>query len=357
MKYITKMTVLVAVGVLLFIAGNVAVYLSPEIRAHQRGVLVNLYGEHRGVQEKELQPGKYVWFLSGFNPLAQRVIIVDISESNLELVNGGCAENKLANETGSVNLETMDSEIIKADVSIWYRVIPEMADVFVTSLAADDVVSLIRNTARSVIRNKSGYYEVESIFKGEVKEQIIAISKDGMNEELKPRGLEVSSIEFKKLLFSEEIVTKLTEKTLSAKDIEINKNKTLAAIEASKRMEEEANGFKLAEIQKAEAAKRRIVLASEAQMVEAKNAMEAAKMESEGIMALGKAEAASKRWEAEAYEGDGGERYMRVRIAESLGKGIGSWEIVPENMSITAVAESFEKAINVGLPAATGKKK
>ena len=342
---------LVVIGVLVFLGINAAVYFSPEVKAHQRGVLVNLYGKHKGVQAEELLPGKYLWFLSGYDPLTQRILVVDIAESNLELVDREGAEKKTDDEMNSVTLETKDSEIIHADVSIWYRVLPDQVDVFVREVSPDDIISLVSNTARSIIRNKSGYFEVEDIFRGQVKEQIIDLSKKGMNEELNKRGMEVVSIEFKKLVFSDEIVAKLTEKTLSAKDIEINKNKTLAAIETAKKVEEEAKGIKLAKIQKAEAEKRSIVLASEAQVVKAKNKMEADKMRANGILAIGKAEAESKALELNAYGGDGGDRYMRIKIAEALGAGMSNWEIIPENMDITAIAENFNKAINVGLPA------
>ncbi len=350
MKHMVKIVLLVVIGVLVFLGINVVVYFSPEVKAHQRGVLVNLYGKHKGVQAEEVLPGKYLWFLSGFDPLTQRMLIVDIAESNLELVNRGAVEGKIDGEMSNVTLETRDSEIIHADISIWYRVLPEQADVFVAAVAPDDILSLISNTARSIIRNKSGYFEVEDIFSGQVKEQIIDLSKKGMNEELNKRGMEVVSIEFKKLVFSDEIVAKLTEKTLSAKDIEINKNKTLAAIETAKKIEEEAKGIKLAKIQKAEADKRSTVLASEAQMVKARNKMESDKMQATGILAIGKAEAESKALELNAYGGDGGDRYMRIKIAEALGEGMSNWEIIPENMNITAIAENFNKAINIGLP-------
>jgi regulator of protease activity HflC (stomatin/prohibitin superfamily) len=357
MKHMVKIVLLVVIGVLIFLGINAAVYFSPEVKAHQRGVLVNLYGKHKGVQADELLPGKYLWFLSGFDPLIQRILIVDIAESNLELVNRGASEGKVDDEMSSVTLETKDSEIIHADVSIWYRVLPEQADIFVAAVAPDDIFSLVSNTARSIIRNKSGYFEVEDIFSGQVKEQIIDLSKKAMNEELNKRGMEVVSIEFKKLVFSDEIVAKLTEKTLSAKDIEINKNKTLAAIETAKKIEEEAKGFKLAKIQKAEAEKRSTVLASEAQVMKARNKMEADKMQATGILAIGKAEAESKALELNAYGGDGGDRYMRIKIAESLGEGMSNWQIIPENMNITAIAENFDKAINVGLPAAQNTKR
>ena len=356
MKHTREIVTLVVVGVLIFLGINAAVYFSPEVNAHQRGVLVNLYGKHKGVQAEELLPGKYLWFLSGFDPLTQRILIVDIAESNLELINKGAAEGRVDNEMSGVTLETKDSEIINADVSIWYRVLPENVDVFVAAIAPDDVISLISNTARSVIRNKSGYFEVEDIFSGQVKERIIGLAKKGMNEKLNKRGMEVVSIEFKKLVFSDEIVAKLTEKTLSAKDIEVNKNKTLAAIETAKTIEEEAKGIKLVKIQKAEAEKRSTVLASEAQMVKARNNMEADKMQATGILAIGKAEAESKALELNAYGGDGGDRYMRIKIAESLGEGMSNWKIIPENMNITAIAENFDKAINVGLPAAQNTK-
>ena len=357
MKHTLKIVTLVVVGVLIFLGINAAVYFSPEVKAHQRGVLVNLYGKHKGVQADELLPGKYLWFLSGFDPLTQRILIVDIAESNLELVNKGAAEGRVDNEMSGVTLETKDSEIINADVSIWYRVLPENVDIFVAAIAPDDVISLISNTARSVIRNKSGYFEIEDIFSGQVKERIIDLAKKGMNEKLNERGMEVVSIEFKKLVFSDEIVAKLTEKTLSAKDIEVNKNKTLAAIETAKTIEEEAKGIKLVKIQKAEAEKRSTVLASEAQMVKARNNMEADKMQATGILAIGKAEAESKALELNAYGGDGGDRYMRIKIAESLGEGMSNWKIIPENMNITAIAENFDKAINVGLPAAQNTKR
>ncbi|RLB63129.1 MAG: hypothetical protein DRG80_01580 [Deltaproteobacteria bacterium] len=357
MKHMVKIVLLVVIGILIFLGINAAVYFSPEVKAHQRGVLVNLYGKHKGVQAEEVLPGKYLWFLSGFDPLTQRILIVDIAESNLELVNRGAVEGKAGDEMSSVTLETKDSEIIHADVSIWYRVLPEQADVFVAAVAPDDILSLISNTARSIIRNKSGYFEVEDIFRGQVKEQIIDLSKKAMNEELNKRGMEVVSIEFKKLVFSDEIVAKLTEKTLSAKDIEINKNKTLAAIETAKKIEEEAKGVKLAKIQKAEADKRSTVLASEAQVVKARNKMEADNMQANGILAIGKAEAESKALELNAYAGDGGERYMRIKIAESLGEGMSNWQIIPENMNITAIAENFDKAINVGLLAAQNTKR
>lgn len=346
--HLVRFVSLIVIGVLLLVGINAAVFFSPEVKAHQRGILVNLYGKHKGVQAEELLPGKYLWFLSGFNPLTRRIIIVDISESNLELVNGGTDDTDTSRS--SVTLETMDSEIIKADVSIWYRVSPDLADRFVGALSPEDVVSLVHNTARSVIRNKSGYFEVEDIFGGEVKEQIITMSKEGMNQELNPRGLEVTSIEFKRLVFSDEIVAKLTEKTLSAKDVEINKYKTLAAVEASKRQEEEAKGFKMAEIQKAEAEKRRVELASEARMVEARNQMESDKMEAAGIVVLGEAKAEAQRLELASYAGEGGARYMRIRIAEALGRGMANWKIIPEKMDISAVAENFDRAIMVGLP-------
>ena len=351
MKHMVKIAILVVIGILIFLGINAAVYFSPEVKAHQRGVLVNLYGKHKGVQSEEVLPGKYLWFLSGFDPLTQRILIVDIAESNLELVNKSAAEGKTdSDEMSSVTLETKDSEIIHADVSIWYRVLPDKADVFVAAVAPDDIISLISNTARSIIRNKSGYFEVEDIFRGQVKEQIIDLSKKGMNEELNKRGMEVVSIEFKKLVFSDEIVAKLTEKTLSAKEIEINKNKTLAAIETAKKMEEEAKGIKMAKIQRAEADKRATVLASEAQVVKARNKMEADNMQANGILAIGKAKAESKALELNAYGGDGGARYMRIKIAEALGEGMSNWEIIPENMNITAIAENFNKAINIGLP-------
>ena len=353
MKYKIKIAMFVVLVLLLLLGAGAAVYLSPEVKAHQRGVLVNLYGEHKGVQAKELPPGKYTWFLSGFNPLTQKLFIVDVAESTLELKSGEkSTDGGQEAETGDVVLETRDGAIIHADVSIWYRVLPDKVDVFITAVEPGEVAGLLADTARSVIRAKSGYFEVEEFFDGRVKEKIVDLSREGMNEELGKRGVEIVSIEFKKLVFSDEVIAKLTEKTLSAKDIEITRNKTLAAAEASKVAAEKAR----AKIQQAEADKRSTVLVSEARKIEAGNNMEADKMKAAGILAVGKAEAEVKALEMKAYEGVGGDRYMRVRIAEALGSGMSNWKIVPKNTDIDAIVEKFYQAINVDIsPVRDGK--
>ncbi len=343
-----KIALFVVLVLLVLLGAGAAVYFSPEVKAHQRGVLVNLYGEHKGVQAKELPPGKYIWFVSGFNPLTQKLFIVDIAESNLELINSGPVDGKQEEaEAGGVVLETRDGAVIHADVSIWYRILPDKADVFVTTVAPGDVAGLLADTARSVIRAKSGYFEVEEVFNGRIKEKIADLSRDGMNEELGKRGMEVVSVEFKNLVFSDEITAKLTEKILSAKDIEINKNKTLAAAEASKAVEVKSK----AKIQQAEADKRSTVLASEARKIEAMNSMEADKMRAVGILAVGKAKAEVKAMEMKTYEGAGGDRYMRVKIAEALGHGMSNWKIVPQNTDIDAIVEKFYQAIKIAIPA------
>jgi len=352
MKYKIKIALFVVLVLLLLLGAGAAVYFSPEVKAHQRGVLVNLYGEHKGVQAKELPPGKYTWFLSGFNPLTQKLFIVDIAESNLELKSGEKSADGGQAEAGDVVLETRDGAIVHADVSIWYRVLPDKADIFITAVTPGEVAGLLADTARSVIRAKSGYFDVEEIFDGRVKEKIVDLSREGMNEALGKRGVEVVSVEFKKLVFSDEVIAKLTEKTLSAKDIEINRNKTLAAAEASKAAAEESK----AKIQQAEADKRSIVLASEARKIAAGNNMEADKMKAVGILAVGKAEAEVKALEMKAYEGAGGDRYMRVKIAEALGSGMSNWKIVPQNTDIDAIVEKFYQAIKIDVPAVRASK-
>jgi regulator of protease activity HflC (stomatin/prohibitin superfamily) len=72
--------------------------------------------------------------------------------------------------------------------------------------------------------------------------------------------------------------------------------------------------------------------------------------QADGVLALGKAEAAAKKLLLETYEGVGGQRATSIEIAKSLGAGIQKIYYIPEHMGITSVAKDFQTAIQVGLP-------
>ena len=49
--------------------------------------------------------------------------------------------------------------------------------------------------------------------------------------------------------------------------------------------------------------------------------------ESEGVLALGKAEAEAQRLKLMAYEGEGGRRFAHVEISKAMGEGIEKKEV------------------------------
>ena len=158
-------------------------------------------------------------------------------------------------------------------------------------------------------------------------------------------------------------------KEQAAAEAEAKKVEAEAKAEQNKRLVE-AETKKGEQIARAEAEKEQQILDAQAKAEQVKLAAEARKeqdrlegeglklrkvAEAEGVLALGKAEAEAKKLLLNAYMGEGGQRFAQVEIAKQLGAGIEKIYYVPESMNITALAETFQKAIAIGLPDTGGQ--
>ncbi len=142
-------------------------------------------------------------------------------------------------------------------------------------------------------------------------------------------------------------------KAMAAHEAEAKSEEAKARSEQNRRLVE-AETKKGEEIAQAEGNKAQRVLAAEASKEEARLQGEGIKLkkiaEAEGVLALGKAQAESKRLGLEAYQGEGGRRFAEVEKAKAFGEGIDKIYYIPADMSINTIAKDFENAVTVGLP-------
>ncbi len=288
-------------------------YFGPVIDANQRGVVMTGDAD-AGENLKVLAPGKHYWFISGYNPITSTLATVEISEKELDL------SASLAPEVSGIELETKDGDTVIAEFSAWYRIIPEQAGLYLVALGDSNVNKMVNEITVATAQDESGRYDASVFYKADIRSVYVTTVKKSVNQQLASRGIELTVLKCSKYHFSKELLEKMAEIKLVHDTIEVNKVKVQAAAIAALETEEVAKGRKLAALQEAEARKESVIIASEAQIIAAKNWVIAEKIKTEVLVARSRAKAEAMQIEAAAkvFTGTEGERFLRYRIADSL---------------------------------------
>jgi len=288
-------------------------YFAPEIKATERGVVMTGDADD-GKNLTVLAPGKHYWFISGYNPVSTTLVRVEIKEQELDLSGSGDTESS------GVALKTKDDDTIVAEFTAWYRIIPEQAGVYLAASGNGDITKVIKEIIMAQAQDVSALYDAEALYNGGSRTEYIATLKDKINQRLASRGVELTVFNCGKITFSKELQQKMDEVKQARLAVELNKIRVAAAKVAAQVTEEVAKGKKLAAMQEAEARKESVIMASEAQVVAAKNWVAAEKIKSEILLVRSKAKAEALQIEAAAkvFSGTEGERFLRYRIADSL---------------------------------------
>ncbi|MCK5540127.1 MAG: SPFH domain-containing protein, partial [Deltaproteobacteria bacterium] len=239
-------------------------YFAPVIKANQRGVVMT--GE--ADQEKNLTvlaPGKHYWFISGYNPITTTLTSIEISEKELSLSDSANGEDS------GLLLTTKDGDRIRAEFTVWYRVIPAQAGLCLAALGDGDVDKIVTEIITTTVREQAAYLDAGTFYDGNVQSGYIESVKKDVDQQLLTRGLELTLFKCNKLHFSAALLKKVEEIKKAQAIIEINKVKVKAAAVAAQETEEAAKGRKLAALQEAQARKESVIMASEAQVIAAKN--------------------------------------------------------------------------------------
>ncbi len=306
------------VVVLVILLGGAALiaasyYFAPVIAANQRGVVMTGSADE-GDNLTVLAPGKHYWFISGYNPITNTLARVEISEKELDLSGEG------ETESPGIKITTKDGDTVFAEFSAWYRIIPEQAGQYLAASADTDINKIISSIAIATSQDVGAHYDAEVFYQGEKRSEYIADVKTKVNQQLASRGVELTVLKCSKFNFSPELLQKIEEIKQTRALIEVNKVKVQAAAVAAQETEELAKGRRKAALQEAEARKESVIMASEAQIVAAKNWVTAEKIKAEVLLVRSKAKAEAMQIEAAAnvFTGVAGERFLRYRIADSL---------------------------------------
>lgn len=311
-RLIKALMVLVLIfGVAALIAASY--YFAPVIKANQRGVVMTGDAD-QGENLIVLAPGKHYWFISGYNPITTTLTCIEISEKELSLSDSASGENS------GLLLASKDGDEVKADFTVWYRVIPAQAGLRLAALGDGDVDKIVTEIVKATAREKAAYHDAGTFYDGKVQAEYVESIKKDVNQQLASRGLELTVFKCNKLHFSAALLKKIEEIKKAEAIIEVNKVKVKAAAVAAQEMEEVAKGRKRAALQEAQARKESVIMASEAQVIAAKNWVAAEKIKAEVLLVRSQAKAEAMQVEAAAkvFSGPEGERFLRYRIADSL---------------------------------------
>ncbi|MCK5916698.1 MAG: hypothetical protein KAG92_11205 [Deltaproteobacteria bacterium] len=288
-------------------------YFAPVIDAGQRGVVMTGDAD-AGENFTILAPGKHYWFISGYNPISNTLARVEISETELNL------SSSADSEIPGIEITTKDGDTVIAEFSAWYRVIPEQAGLFLTASGDGDISKMIGKITVATAQSEGALYDAGAFYNGNTRTEYISTVKSKINQQLASRGVELTVFECGKFNFSKELLQKIAEIKQALATIEVNKIKVLAATVAAQETEEAAKGRKLAALQEAEAQQESLIMASEAQIIAARNWVIAEKIKAEVMLVRSKAKAEAMQIEAAAkvFSGAEGERFLRYRIADSL---------------------------------------
>ncbi len=288
-------------------------YFAPVIKANQRGVLMTGDAD-QGESLAVLTPGKHYWFISGYNPITTTLTCIEISEKELSLSDPANGENS------GLLLTTKDGDTIRSEFVAWYRVIPAQAGLYLAALGDGDVDKMVTEIITATARERAAYYDAGTFYDGKVQTGFIESVRKDVNQQLATRGLELTILKCNKLHFSAALLKQVEEIKKAEATIEINRVRVKAAEVAAQETEEAAKGRKRAALQEAQARKESVIIASEAQVIAAKNWVTAEKIKAEVMLVRSRAKAEAMQVEAAAkvFSGPEGERFLRYRIADSL---------------------------------------
>ena len=288
-------------------------YFAPVIAANQRGVVMS--GEaDQGENLTVLAPGKHYWFISGYNPITNTLARVEISEKELDLASGDDSESS------GIELTTKDGDTVFADFSAWYRIMPQQAGRYMAASGNTDLTKMVSSITNATAQDVGALYDAEVFYQGEKRSEYVVAVKQKINQQLVSRGVELTVLKCSKFHFSKDLLQKIAEIKQTRAMMEVNKVKVQAAAVAAQETEELAKGRRKAAFQEAEARKDSVIMASEAQIIAAKNWVTAEKIKAEVLLVRSKAKAEAMQIEAAAnvFAGAAGERFLRYRIADSL---------------------------------------
>ncbi|HHT9125390.1 MAG TPA: SPFH domain-containing protein [Candidatus Brocadiia bacterium] len=295
------------------------------IHADQIGVIVNnLTGSIKLVK----QAGAKLYF-----PFVQDIYILDKSEQVMELSSTSITPERP--QGNPVIVKTIDGGDVNLDISIHYRLVPDMAVNIIQDSGTGDVYKLkwIYDYARTICRYTFGELTIDEFPDSAKRDSKADKAREELNSLLEPHGILVTSVNLHDFRYYREYAERIQERRLADKEIEEQMSRAKAATENQKKVVVEEQKKKNVEVArfKGELSKKEIEAEAEAERIrheadtyllktkiEADAEHERLARESDGILATKTAEAEGIESLKKALEGEGGRNLVKMEYAKRL---------------------------------------
>ncbi|MGQ9653935.1 MAG: SPFH domain-containing protein, partial [Thermodesulfobacteriota bacterium] len=201
-------------------------YIGPD----EYGVKQVMIGFQRGIQKEVYQTGYRFVLPEPF----ERMHRFPKSLRVLEMSNNPITRARFARHEKAAYIQTSDGFFVEVDVSILYRIVDPF-QVMVTlgpgRLFEDNGII---PRAEPILKQTLGELTTEEFYNSPLRVQKVQQAKDLMNEELKPRGLEVAQVLIRYFQYSEEIQKNIEEKKLKDQLVFKNQAEARASAELAK---------------------------------------------------------------------------------------------------------------------------
>jgi regulator of protease activity HflC (stomatin/prohibitin superfamily) len=289
------------------------------------GVIVNnLTGSIRIIK----RAGAKLYF-----PFVQDIYLLDKSELTMEMSSSNITPERP--HGNPVVIKTIDGGDVTLDLSIHYRLIPDLADKIIQDSGPGEAYKKkwVYDYTRTICRYNFGELTIDE-FPDSVKRDMKADkAREEINRLLEPHGIIITSVNLHDFRYYREYAERIHERRLADKEIEEQVSRARAAVENQKKVIVEEQKKKDVEIArfKGDLKKKEIEVHAEAEKIEhqadtylfktkigADAEFARLSSEAEAILATKTAEAEGIKSLRLALEGEGGRNLVKMEYAKRL---------------------------------------
>jgi len=206
--------------------GSCLTYVGPD----EFGIKQVMIGLQRGIQKKPYQTGYRFVLPEPFEKLHKFPKSIQV----LELSNNPITRSQFARHERAAYIQTSDGFFVEVDASVLYRIV-DPYQVFVTlgpgRLFEDNGIV---PRAEAILKQTLGELTTEQFYNSPLRVEKVHQAREIMNQELRPKGLEVEHVLVRYFQYSEEIQKNIEEKKLKDQLVFKNQAEARASAEMAK---------------------------------------------------------------------------------------------------------------------------
>ncbi len=276
------------------------------VRPDEFGIKVVRIGIQRGVHEKIYSPGLHLVLPFGMEQMYRMPKNIQV----LELTNSPGTAAQFAQIEKAAHIQTSDGFYVDVDVSILYRIVDPYKVFTIIGPGRLFITNGIVPQAEPRLKDAMGELTTEEFYNSPLRVEKTELARQMLNENLNSKGIHVEQVLVRYFIYSDEIQRNIEEKKLKDQLVFKNQAEARAAIEEAtlKKIIQEGIAAVEVELEKGRAY---------ATQKRAEKDLYARKRKAEADLLVQLAEAEKVRLKNEALSGQGAERIIGLKMAES----------------------------------------